>query len=99
LKLPWNAAGFRGGACCDKKSSPVRRSWNKALESLMEFIDKGEVKTPLDNNIVFPLFSEAKIVDKKTIKYKDIALYRLFNCFIREAIKKLKYSVSTFYLS
>jgi hypothetical protein len=40
--------------------------------------------------IVFPLFSEAKIVDKNTIKYKDIALYQLFNCFIMEAIKKLK---------
>jgi hypothetical protein len=39
---------------------------------------------------VFPLFSEAKIVDKNTIKYKDIALYQLFNCFIKEAIKKLK---------
>ena len=25
-------------------------SWNKALESFIEFIDKGEVKTPLDNN-------------------------------------------------
>jgi hypothetical protein len=40
--------------------------------------------------IVLPLFSEAKIVDKNTIKYKGIALYQLFNCFIKEAIKKVE---------
>jgi predicted dienelactone hydrolase len=47
---------------------------------------------------VFPLFGEAKIVDKNTIKYKDIVLYQLFNCFIKEAIKKLKCYIIILYL-
>jgi hypothetical protein len=54
------------------------------------FVQAGRYDDDLPKPVytVFPLFREAKSVDKNTITYKDIALQR-FNDFPDEAIKTL----------